>query len=382
MTPRVLVVDRVLRNPMDGVARYMQGILMNAEPQRFGLDLRVLAWGQALSPDDWGRRVATAPPPGRWARRVNHRLLTPIAQRWSRAALFHFPTHNLPTNWSAGNQPCIISIHGAAAWYEERWGVPAGRAARIARAVRAAGDRLHHVITVSHWSKREIARRLGISDDRISVIYHGVEHARFRPLEDRARARQWVEERTGSSAPYLLHVGPCAPRKNVIRLIQALGRLRDAGFPHHLCLVGRAHPHGEEVRREIGRQRLEPRVHWCGKVTDDELVRFYNGASVFIFPSLYEGFGLPVLEAMACGTPVVTSAVSALPEVAGGAAALVEEPTSPDNLMTVIRKVLDDDTLAEYLREAGMRRAASFTWAASAEAHLRCYQQLLTRSPA
>jgi glycosyltransferase involved in cell wall biosynthesis len=130
------------------------------------------------------------------------------------------------------------------------------------------------------------------------------------------------------------------------------------------------------VKSEVTRLGLTDDVFFAGPIRDDVLVKLYNCASIFVFPSLYEGFGLPVLEAMACGTPVVTSNCTALPETAGGAAALVDDPTDVGNIADVIRQVLKDPTIQETLRRRGLVRAQEFSWQACAIAHLELYRQV------
>ena len=229
------------------------------------------------------------------------------------------------------------------------------------------------VIAVSHATAQDAVRLYGVEEERLRVIHEGVE-ARFRPAgaDDVARVRAAY----GLPERYLLHVGTIEPRKNLLALLEAYRMLRSQGVDCPLVLVGRRGWLSESffaARREAG---LERHVRVLGAVADGDLVALYSGAAAFVFPSLYEGFGLPVLEAMACGAPVVCADNSSLPEVAGDAALLVPA-TDAAGLAAAVRRVLDDDVLRQDLCAKGRRRAAGFTWERAAYETLRLYRDLL-----
>jgi glycosyltransferase involved in cell wall biosynthesis len=246
--------------------------------------------------------------------------------------------------------------------------------------------RIDHVITDSQCSRDDLIKLLGIPPDRIAVAHPGVDHNVFRPAEasskfdvrslkhDEPRTSN-LEPGTGSERPYLLCVAGADPTKNVGGLIEAFGRLPDElRHRHDLVIVGdlRRRPEVSARVRQLG---LEKQVRFPGIVEDAELVSWYQDARIFVFPSLYEGFGLPVLEAMACGCPVISSNRSSLPEVAGDAALLVD-PGHVEALTGAIVRVLNDTSLQEDLRGKGLAQAARFTWARTAKAVVEVYRKI------
>lgn len=229
------------------------------------------------------------------------------------------------------------------------------------------------VIVPSRAVKRDVLQRLGLPGDRVVVTPEGCE-PRFRPTPCAE-----VLARYGLPPRYVLAVGTLEPRKNLTTLLQAFARLRrETGIDPALRLVlvgARGWLDGPiyETVRSLG---LGETVHFAGFVDDDDLPAVYSGASLFVFASLYEGFGLPLLEAMACGVPVITSNVSAMPEVAGGAAVLVD-PRDVDGLAAAMARVLRDDRLRDRLRGAGIARAGQFPWEATARRTLDAYASLV-----
>ena len=229
------------------------------------------------------------------------------------------------------------------------------------------------VIVPSHAVERDVVQRLGVPDDRIVVTPEGCE-ARFRPTPCAD-----VLARYGLPPRYVLAVGTLEPRKNLTALLHAFARLQRRGGIDpalRLVLVGARGWLDEPIYETVRALGLDQRVHFAGFVDDDDLPAVYSGAALFVFASLYEGFGLPLLEAMACGVPVITSNVSAMPEVAGGAALLVD-PRDVDDLAAAIARLLRDDALRDRLRGAGIARARQFPWAATARQTLDAYASLV-----
>ena len=216
------------------------------------------------------------------------------------------------------------------------------------------------VITISQHSKVEIAKYYRLLPERIDVTPVAAD-PRFRVLAPDALRRDRFLQ-LGVRSPYVLAVGNLQPRKNLARLVGAYAQLRQAGeIPHQLVLAGKAQWNESNVYEAVRRAGIEKDVLFTGYVSEDDLVGLYNGADAFVYPSLYEGFGLPVVEAMACGVPVVTSKTTSIPEVAGDAALLVD-PLDTDELAFAIRRVLLDRILNRELREKGMRQSAAFSW--------------------
>lgn len=231
------------------------------------------------------------------------------------------------------------------------------------------------ILTISEFSKQSIIDKYRLRPERIQVIYCGVSPA-FRPLEGSSIARDGFE-RLGILPPFILGIGNLQPRKNLERLLRGYADLRKRRSPpHRLVLVGQSSWQGHRVGEEISRLGLTDWVSLPGYLADDDLVVLYNLADVFIYPSLFEGFGLPVIEAMACGTPVITSNVSSLPEVAGNAAILID-PQSETEISRALERVIDKAALRLRLRAAGLARSGLFSWRSTAEKTVEAYRSCL-----
>ena len=234
--------------------------------------------------------------------------------------------------------------------------------------------RARKVITVSEFSAGELMELYGVPRERIAVIPNGVSED-FVPSRDEA-AMAVVRKRLGlTSDRYILFVGGADPRKNHRVFLEASSRVRDRLEDRQLLLVGSpTHPFGsyEETAKSFG---LWGRVRCPGRVSIEDLRILYSHADLFVFPSLYEGFGMPVLEAMACGAPVVTAKTTALGEVAGDAA-LVFDPTDPEELGKLIAAVLEDASLRSALRAKGFERVKRYTWDKAAQQTLSLYKEV------
>ncbi|NTU83750.1 MAG: glycosyltransferase family 4 protein [Chloroflexales bacterium] len=244
----------------------------------------------------------------------------------------------------------------------------AGLRRYLSRAVPRALRRADMVLVDSRATAGDLARLLGVGGPRVRLVYPGVD-PRFRPLP--AAEAEPARAALGLPEQFLLFVGTLEPRKNLPRLIEGFA-LADLPAEVQLVIVGRKGWLYEEVFAMVGRLGLGARVRFLDFVDDARLPALYNLARAFVYPSLYEGFGLPALEAMACGAPVVTAAVSSLPEVVGDAAVLVD-PLSVESIATGIRRALAQ---GPGLRAGGPPQASRFTWEAAARALLGCYQAL------
>ncbi|HEU5101471.1 MAG TPA: glycosyltransferase family 1 protein [Roseiflexaceae bacterium] len=254
--------------------------------------------------------------------------------------------------------------------------------------VRAAS----HLIAISGATRDDLIRYAGARPEKISVVNHGVS-PRFRPVEDQ-EAIAAVQAKYGITPPYFLYVGTIQPRKNLVRLLEAFATVGGWGMGDgsansiahppspipQLVIAGKIGWLTREIERQTARLFGEgsAAVHFPGYVADDDLPALLSGALAFVFPSLYEGFGMPILEAMACGTPVLASATSALPEVAGGvssgsgagsgqAAALLVDPEDTAAIAHALARLASDAALRADLRARGIARAAQFTWERCAE---------------
>jgi glycosyltransferase involved in cell wall biosynthesis len=242
----------------------------------------------------------------------------------------------------------------------------------IPRAARRAAA----VIAVSQATKADIVRILGVERAKVHVI-HEAPAAHFRPLAAGTGLGE-VRQRYGLPQRFLLSVGTIEPRKNLVRLLEALAQLRRSeSLDHALILVGHRGWKYEGVFTAVERLALGDAVRFLGYVPVHDLVALYNLAQALVYPSLYEGFGLPVLEAMACGTPVVASSSSSLQEVAGNAAELVD-PNQVQHIAAGLRRVLLDPHRRQELRALGLAQAARFSWDAASEQTRRIYDQAVT----
>lgn len=247
-----------------------------------------------------------------------------------------------------------------------------------------------HILTISESSKREMMKYWMIPAEKITVAYLA-QDACYSPL-DRCPASNPAGEADSDQLfvepsaiipppfaegpPYILYVGNLHPRKNIVRLLEGFVRLKRLGLPHRLKIVGQATWMAGDVFSAVRDSGLADEVEFTGYISYEAMVSVYRGAAVFVYPSLYEGFGLPVLEAMACGCPVVCSNTTSVPEVAGDAAVLVN-PESADDLAEGIRRVLTEPGLARELRERGIQQAAKFTWPSCAETTLAVYRRVI-----
>ncbi len=244
-----------------------------------------------------------------------------------------------------------------AAWYE--WLLP-----RLVKKVR-------RIIAVSEFTRRRIVERLRVAPEKISVILNGVDE-RFcpRPEAEVAEVRRALGIPEGT---YLLYVGSLEPRKNLKRLLEAWEQVRPAVDPE-ISLVVAGMRGSPNVFRRAALSKLPRKVHFTGYVPEERLPGLYAGALALLYPSLYEGFGLPPLEAMACGTPVVVSATTSLPEVTGDAAILVD-PESVESIAAGIHRALSSGPLRQELRERGLARAREITWERTARQTLQVLRE-------
>jgi glycosyltransferase involved in cell wall biosynthesis len=284
--------------------------------------------------------------------------------------LFHAPHYTLPP---LAPCPAVVTIHDCIHLAFPQY-LP-GRLARLyARlALRLAARRARRILTVSEASRRDILRLLGPPPERVVVVPNAIDEQFWTPPAPQEVAR--VAERYQLADPFVLYAGNIKPHKNLERLIAAFARLRRGGFERvKLLIIGDEISKYPALRRAVHRHQLHPVVRFLGFVPDRTLAVLYRLADLFVFPSLYEGFGLPPLEAMASGTPVVTSNVSSLPEVVGDAAVLVD-PYDPDAIAEGMRRVLSDPDLRAELRAKGLARAREFSWDRSVERIRQIYAE-------
>lgn len=249
------------------------------------------------------------------------------------------------------------------------------------RALRGAA----RLFAVSNFTKGEVEKLFSIPPERIEVVYNAIDERFLRGHASEAD-RQLLAERYLVNHPFLLYTGRISPHKNVVRIIEAFSALKaelekEGLFPGlKLIIIGDELSQHPDLRRTVIRSRMQHDVRFMGFVPIEVLRIFYDAAKIFVFPSLYEGFGLPPLEAMAHGTPVVTSNTSSLPEVVGNAAVLVN-PENVFEIMRALHRVLVDQALRDKLKERGYEQAKRFSWDASARQILRVYHEVADKQP-
>ncbi|MBK5273826.1 MAG: glycosyltransferase family 4 protein [Desulfuromonadales bacterium] len=242
------------------------------------------------------------------------------------------------------------------------------------RHIRKYAERADCIIAISDHTKRDIVEQLDFPDERIRVTMLAADE-RYHIVND-PDAISSVKSKFGIDGDYILYTGTLEPRKNIPTLIRAYALLRnERKITHRLVLAGKKGWLYKEILESVRTLGLERDVIFTGFVADEDMPYLYNGAELFVYPSFYEGFGLPPLEAMACGCPVVTSNTSSLPEVVGNAGLMVD-PNRPEELAEAMGRILEDSELRAKLREKGLRRSAEFSWKRCAEETLAVYREL------
>ncbi len=286
----------------------------------------------------------------------------PLALAQERIDVFHSPTGTLPF-WAPCRQ--VVTIHDLFAVIGPTW-FTRQMAWQLRTTQRRAAHAATVVIAVSEATRRDLVERYAVPAERIRVVYNGVDHARFRPAEVDAEA---VARRFGVRHPFVLCVGSLMPWRNAPRLLRAAARLN-----YGLLFVGRD-IWGTDPTARLAAEHGWDWARFTGYVDDADLPDLYTAASVFAYPSLYEGFGMPPVEAMACGTPVVASTAGALPEVLGDAALLVD-PYDESALAAALQVAASD---SGTLRKRGIERAARYTWAKAAAETWQVYTEAAAR---
>ncbi|MEZ4666920.1 MAG: glycosyltransferase family 1 protein [Anaerolineae bacterium] len=318
-------------------------------------------------------RWQTSPFSSRWHSRIWHRLNVPLSVEWivGSVDLFHSTDFVLPP--TRRSTISVLTVHDLSFVRVPETASPRLKA-YLDSVVPRSVKRADHILADSTATKKDLLELYGVRPEKITVLLSGVDSHFVRSSEAviaTTRRKYGISE-----LPYIFSVGTVQPRKNYSRLIGALSILRAHNYDIQLIIAGGRGWLESEIYETLKRHRLGDYVNFIGFANDTDLPALYSGAACFAFPSLYEGFGFPVLEAMACGTPTVTSNVSSLPEVAGDAA-IVIDPYDIEELANAIRSILDDKILSSRLSHAGLDRARQFTWEKSA-LHLRnIYDHLL-----
>jgi glycosyltransferase involved in cell wall biosynthesis len=302
--------------------------------------------------------------------RLWHRLRLPIPiELWTgKIRLFHATDFSLPPTLPGTRT--VLTIHDLSFEHFPHDTMP-GMLGYLKSVVPRSARRADVVIAVSEATRQDIIACYGIAPEKVRVVPHGVS-LRFtpssEPISDELRAKYYLPDE-----PFILSVGTLQPRKNHLRLAKALALMR---HPAPLVIVGGRGWAYDEVKEVVEKLSLVKRVIFAGFADDDDLPALYRSATVLAYPALFEGFGMPVLEAMACGTPVVTSNASSLPEAAGDAALLVD-PLDEGAIAAALDRLLEEPALRSELVRKGLARAAEFTWDRAARQTFEIYEALL-----
>jgi len=320
---------------------------------RESYELQLLPWGRRWTPLAWA--FLDRPPVEYWLR--------------SPVDVVHAVSLGYPIST---RKPYVVTVHDIGPLSHPEF-FSNTRPWIMKKSLKQAIDKADAIICVSRSTAEEVESYTGLNlSDRIQVIHEGVTPFFFEKTQTGCLATLMGLPAPGT--PFILATGKISPRKNIARLIQALSKVAEI-IPHHLVLVGGSGWDMDAVYRETNNPAVAGRVHQMGYVTDDQLRALYNSASLYIHPSLYEGFGLTVLEAMAAGCPVITSNVYSLPEVAGDAALLID-PYNADEMAEALKALCTNESMAEELRRRGLERAGTFTWGKCAEQVAEVYRRV------
>jgi glycosyltransferase involved in cell wall biosynthesis len=362
-----------------------------ARPVGAGVYTIALAHGLAAHPDIDLHLLARTDDEARWAevapganthpmapsrrppRLAWEQTFAPKLARRIGAALWHGPHYTMPLRLDV---PAVVTVHDLTFFDHPEWH-ERSKVVFFRRMIRASAHRAAAIVCVSAFTAGRL-REVAPAEGNVVVVPHGVDHERFDPQpradDDAQLAAHGVRE------PFVVFVGTLEPRKNVPALVRAFATVARARPELRLVLAGGDGWGSDAVRDAISASKVSTRIVRAGYVSDAAVSALYRRAAVVAYPSFEEGFGLPALEALACGAPLVTSTGSALEEVVGDAA-LTVAPNDVDALAAAIGTLLDDGARVAHLREAGPRRAATFTWEAAVDAHVETYHNVaLTRT--
>lgn len=364
--PKTVLIDA--RWLIGGIGTYTENLLMGLGREGNGLRFHAITRGaDAPRVKQWCPSVTVVDVP---IYTLLEQFMVPRAAK--KCDLLHVPHYNAPL---LHRGPLVVSIMDLIHLSEPPYRRRLSSFLYARPMLHAASRKALHIVTVSEYSKLQIMETLRIPSSKISVIHCGVNNQFFN-ADDKEPLRT-VKEHFRISQPYLLYVGNLKPHKNVATLLRAFAQLRrQKRIPHRLLIVGDDARWKRSLLDECSRLGISNDTTFIPYVSPALLPKIYAAADLLVMPSSVEGFGLPVLEAMACGTPVVCSRAASLPEVAGPAAVYFE-PASEEQLAIEIERLLRCPELCEALRVRGIDRARQFTWQSSTRKHIELYNRLL-----
>jgi glycosyltransferase involved in cell wall biosynthesis len=292
--------------------------------------------------------------------------------------LMHFTHFNAPVLY---RRPSIVTIHDltlslypgkkmARFWHRFAYHIT----------IHSIVSRAKRIIAVSEHTKRDVIRLLRVNPEKIAVIHEGV-NPKFHQITDRHLTNEFLEK-MGLAKPYLLYTGVWRSHKNLVNLIKAFAILKHKyHFDGWLVITGKEDPWYPEVKETVRKEHLEGEVRFTGLIPDEDLVLLYNGAQIYVLPSFYEGFGLPALEAFACGIPVCAARSSSLPEVCGEGNAVFFDPHNVEDMAAKIASLYNNPERMEELRSRGFTRLKDFSWEKMARETLEIYVHPHPKNP-
>lgn len=332
-----------------------------------------------LSPKSWAGFPIYAPNLTKFQVRFPHysfaeQLRYPAVLQKADLDLIHYTNFNSPVWWR--KVPSVVTIMDLTLWWfsgrtQKGW----WRRLAYRWVIKKACQNAQHIIAISEATKKDIVDMLRIDPEKISVVYLAVAD-RYKPTSDSSQVAE-IKRKFNISKPYFLYVGQWRQHKNVARLIRAFHLLRRRyNLDYQLVLAGKVDRQCPEVLATINQLNLQAEVILTGYVPDADLPLLYNGADAFVFPSLYEGFGLPPLEAMACGAPVVASRASCMPEILGEAAQYFD-PLSVEDMAKAMVEIAKNYALRQTLRTLGFKQVKKYSFSQMAQQTLAIYRQIL-----
>jgi glycosyltransferase involved in cell wall biosynthesis len=363
----IMVDGRMISNT--GIGRWIQNIVTHLVKIKSDHKITVLVNRDSERVRSFGietRRLHFSAP----AYSLREQMLLPLELRSGRPDVVHYPNFNLAL---ADRTPAVLTLCDLI-YYLFPQACPSWIGHQYARwMIRMAARKARRIITLSEYSKRDMVRHLGCPESKIAVIYPAIDCAVFHDGQKSATVAA-ATHRLGIQKPYIFYTGNHEPRKNLALLVDAYRKLAKRK-QYQLVLGGHIDSRRQAFYDSIHDLVASGDVILCGEIAESDLPLLYAGAELFVFPSTYEGFGLPPLESMAAGVPVVCSSSTSLPEVVGDAA-ITFDPQSLDDLLKAMNLVLGSKQLAGELREKGRQQVQRFSWQTAAERAMGIYQEV------
>lgn len=378
---KIVIDARFLATHHGGLARYSKELIKTFVGMKTGIDWKIIARDDEEFPQDLKDAIDKTKDSveviGTSIAHYSFSEQTEFLKLLNEldADLVHFTNFNHPVRY---RKPFVVTVHDLTLGSYTAKDVSWLKKKLYNFVVKKASENAKKVFTVSQYSKKEIARVCDIPPSKIAVTYNGIDHERFRPISN-TRLLQQVARDYKISKQFILYVGQWAGHKNLVRLLEAFKKVCDKAEyrdKFELVIVGRPRQYFQEVKDKINELGLKKDVVLPGFVDDEDLPALYNSARLFAFPSLMEGFGIPPLEAMACGVPVVSSDATSLPEVLEKAA-LYFNPKDVDAITGALIAGLTDAKLRESLVAKGLKQAQKYSWEETARETLREYEKAI-----